>query len=678
MSTNLRRASAPELSVTEIPGLRDSLLRSDLFGTRCSKDVQDHLLEKFHYRRYQKGDILISSGDRASTLFVILKGSVKIISDKYESVLAELGPGMIFGEIGAIFQVPRTASVVANEKGLVAALNRNDLKEVLLSHSEDKHIWDHLKGLAMMRYKSVRLESKSIFDPAQSEICLLQSKSFKNAPVEVVKLLSELAELKEFSENEIIEFCSPRAEHFLYLVKDGSVQLSGLSEQDSVLLSSGDSFVSYNEKIDFVKSLTPHTIILSIDAQQASAIFEKFNLQELGEQILGSVHLTDQIDANSSITNISRNCQIADLSSILNPAQFSRRRRNSTPVFSDVGIEHSHQVVPLRESIDLHGDALKAKPSDDADMKQFLMNIAGIIVPESVVLLFDGRLTLTPLKNELTDSVLSAVVSSIGSELKVLNLSDCHLLTNAGILAVWLHCPQLTKISLQGCWNLDDSAFSTLERCVCAESLKEISLAHNPRFTSKLFEFIGAVGLERLDLSYCKGLDDRTWPALTQFASTLRSLNLKRCLGITDCSLEGIHGVVFNELSVLNLSECALLTDSAISTVLSSAPNLRSLNLSLSTSLKGSFLFHHEKLPNLKVLNISHLSEMVNETFCSRLVSVCFNLEEVDLSGCTGLDDDCIAFFNESNLVNLKVLKFDSCPLISALTGEILNLKYNQ
>jgi Leucine-rich repeat (LRR) protein len=89
-------------------------------------------------------------------------------------------------------------------------------------------------------------------------------------------------------------------------------------------------------------------------------------------------------------------------------------------------------------------------------------------------------------------------------------------------------------------------------------------------------------------------------------------------------------------------------------------------------------LFHHEKLPNLKVLNISHLSEMVNETFCSRLVNVCFNLEEVDLSGCAGLDDDCIAFFNESNLANLKVLKFDSCPLISALTGEILNLKYNQ
>ena len=73
--------------------------------------------------------------------------------------------------------------------------------------------------------------------------------------------------------------------------------------------------------------------------------------------------------------------------------------------------------------------------------------------------------------------------------------------------------------------------------------------------TPKMFNFLSP-GITRLDLSYCKSLDDRTWPDLIQFSKSLRSLKLKRCLGITDNSFEGTFGAQFSELELLDLSEC--------------------------------------------------------------------------------------------------------------------------
>ena len=188
-----------------------------------------------------------------------------------------------------------------------------------------------------------------------------------------------------------------------------------------------------------------------------------------------------------------------------------------------------------------------------------------------------------------------------------------------------------------------------------------------------MFSFINQ-GITKLDLSYCKSLDDRTWPDLIPFSQSIRSLTLKRCLGITDNSFEGTFGAQFIELELLDLSESPFLTDSAISSILSAAPNLRKLNLSLTTSLKGSFLLHHNSLPSLKVLHLNHLKEVVNENFCVRLVKACGNLEELYLDGCSQLDDDSLAHLDK--LPNLRILSFNDCPQVSLGTLEILNLKY--
>ena len=675
MMSNQRRFSAPvNISKSEIPGLRDHLNRSDLFSS-CSKPVQDSLLGHFHFRHFSNGEVLIQSGNKASTLFILLKGTVQVVSDKYEAVLAELGPGMIFGEIGALFGVPRTASVISKSTGLVAVIDKTALKQVIGS---DKKLWNHIKGIAMARYRLAdKHTTKHTVSIAEKESNLLQSDSFKQIPVEILRKLAELAEVEEFKSEVIVDFFSPRAKHVLYMIKEGTVLLHYLSSP-SKTLSTGKIFKSYEADLDFVKTLTDKTVLYEIDVQQASAIFAanpSIKIQEMGENLIGTVHLTDQIDANSSLTSALSTQQISDLNSIINPAQFSRRRRNSTPIYSDLGRENGFKFVGVRELIPREVATTSSKLiNTDADLKALLLN-TGIVVPENVTLLFDDRLSLTAIKNELTDSILLAVASVLGSQISVLNLTDCHLLTSSGILAIWLKCPQLVKVSLQGCWNLDDTALSTLSRCPCSETLKELNLAHCWRLTPKALSLLNS-GITKLDLSYCKSLDDRTWPALTQFSQTLRSLRLRRCLGITDSSFEGLFGVQFTELEYLDLGECAFLTDSAVSGILSSAPNLRTLNLSFATSLKGTFLLHHQSLPHLRILNLAHLKDVANESFCLRLAKVCRNLEELYLDGCVLVDDDCVANFVDENLPNLRILSLNDCPLISEEILDHVNLKY--
>ena len=676
---NSRRNSAPQtVSTSEIPGFRDYLVRSDIFSSCCSKDLQDDLVKYFHYRTFHTGEVLIQSGSQATTLFVLLKGNVQVVSESYEAVLAELGPGMIFGEIGALFGVPRTASVISKSNGLVAIIDKSTLKQVLGS---DPVLWNHIKGIATARYLSTfNTKAKSLvqLSASEKEVTILQSDAFEGVPVQILKLLAELAEVKEFNSDEIIDFFSPREKHVLYVIKEGIVQVNFLTSHDKKQLTAGQTFSSFENYLDFAKSLCNKSIILLIDVQQAVAIFDSQSdpkIKDLGEKLFNTARLTDHVDANSSMTAALTD-QISELSLIINPAQFSKRRRNSTPIFTDLGIKNSFKFVGARETIPQEVATISSKlVNNDFDLKDLLLN-AGVIVSDDVTLFFDDRLTLTAIKNELTDSILLVIVSVLGAQIKVLNLKDCHLLTSLGVLAVWLHCPILEKVSLEGCWNLDDSAFSTIERCACAETIREINLSHCWRLTPKGLNFLGK-GINKLDISYCKGMNDRVWPALTRFSSSLRSLRLRRCSQITDSSFEGIFGACFDELEYLDLSECAFLTDSAISTIISSAPNLRTLILTFNTSIKGSFLLHHKFLPKLCVLNVAYMSKVVNEDFCIRLAQVCGNLEELVLDGCDEVDDNCISHFNEVNLPNLKIISVNNCPKISDSVLEILNLKYN-
>lgn len=76
----------------------------------------DRILSAVKTVNYKKGENIILEGDIANEFFIIMKGTVDVVKrgpGSNERILATLGPGEYFGEVGLLRGVDRTASVRA-------------------------------------------------------------------------------------------------------------------------------------------------------------------------------------------------------------------------------------------------------------------------------------------------------------------------------------------------------------------------------------------------------------------------------------------------------------------------------------------------------------------------------------------------------------------------------------
>ena len=106
-------------------------------------------------------------------MYWIIKGTVAIVSRDGEAIHAELGPGAFFGEIGILFDCPRTASVQACERCVIAVLTAGAVNEVLPGFPQVETIirneaQERLAVLAKNRQQQQKLRSNSAINPSNS------------------------------------------------------------------------------------------------------------------------------------------------------------------------------------------------------------------------------------------------------------------------------------------------------------------------------------------------------------------------------------------------------------------------------------------------------------------------------------------------------------------------------
>jgi len=84
-------------------------------------------------RTYNKDDIIFCEGEPGEELFIIQKGSVKIvkITDNNEILLAVLKTSDIFGEMALLESKPRAATIVAYENCQLMAVNRENFQQMI-------------------------------------------------------------------------------------------------------------------------------------------------------------------------------------------------------------------------------------------------------------------------------------------------------------------------------------------------------------------------------------------------------------------------------------------------------------------------------------------------------------------------------------------------------------------
>jgi CRP/FNR family transcriptional regulator, cyclic AMP receptor protein len=86
-------------------------------------------------RTLARGHVVFREGDEGDRLFVVLEGKVKIsraAADGRENLLAVLGAGEMFGELSLFDPGPRTATVTTVTEAVLASLDHDDLRPLLL------------------------------------------------------------------------------------------------------------------------------------------------------------------------------------------------------------------------------------------------------------------------------------------------------------------------------------------------------------------------------------------------------------------------------------------------------------------------------------------------------------------------------------------------------------------
>jgi CRP-like cAMP-binding protein len=122
-----------------------------LFADVSDEDILA-ISQKLQPKQYKKGWLIFSVGEPATSLYLIEKGQVKVVSDAEteRETIAVLGEGEFFGEMALLTGEPRTAAVRAVSDVDLWLLSKADFEDILVAYPPI--------GLALSRVLGSRLE----------------------------------------------------------------------------------------------------------------------------------------------------------------------------------------------------------------------------------------------------------------------------------------------------------------------------------------------------------------------------------------------------------------------------------------------------------------------------------------------------------------------------------------
>ncbi|SCU90575.1 LAME_0E09142g1_1 [Lachancea meyersii CBS 8951] len=309
--------------------------------------------------------------------------------------------------------------------------------------------------------------------------------------------------------------------------------------------------------------------------------------------------------------------------------------------------------------------------------------------------LFD-TLDLTPWNNSINDDALIEITNFVGSRPKLIDLSSCFHVTDEGFSYMINEIAiegQIRVIKMRSCWEISAMAIMDIGAPHIGKCVEEIDLTNcrkvkddviqrllgtndsrrtlaavfptstndqnnwiypldEPVAGMEMFDGgnktslnVGCPNLKILTLRHCKSLTDSTLRHIALYARhNLKQLDLTRCTGITDVGFLYWGYESFANLEKLVLSECIFLTDDSIRSIANCTGRLRELYLSFCCSLTDASL---ETLclgcPNLEVLDLSFCGRAVSDVSLLGISMHLRKLQRIILKGCqrvtrSGLD----------------------------------------
>lgn len=103
----------------------------EIFFPEMPREVIVELLQRLDLRSAESGQAIVVEGEKGESMFILVHGSVKVVRNGAPpKVIDEMGEGSFFGEIALLADVPRVASVVADDECLLLEVSRTLLNEL--------------------------------------------------------------------------------------------------------------------------------------------------------------------------------------------------------------------------------------------------------------------------------------------------------------------------------------------------------------------------------------------------------------------------------------------------------------------------------------------------------------------------------------------------------------------
>jgi len=106
-----------------------------LFSTLDAKELRV-VAGLLHERRYEKGEVIFDQAEDSQALYVVISGQVLICrqGEPETGKVAEIGPGLAFGEPAILGGYRRSAQARAAQDCVLQTLSRSDFEGLVESH----------------------------------------------------------------------------------------------------------------------------------------------------------------------------------------------------------------------------------------------------------------------------------------------------------------------------------------------------------------------------------------------------------------------------------------------------------------------------------------------------------------------------------------------------------------
>ena len=94
-----------------------------LFKNFSEKDKKTFAKMDHSVLAFSKGDVIIKEGELYTSLYLLIRGSARVTRNGYDSPVAVLKAGSVFGEISFLTRRARQSNVIANENILAIKID---------------------------------------------------------------------------------------------------------------------------------------------------------------------------------------------------------------------------------------------------------------------------------------------------------------------------------------------------------------------------------------------------------------------------------------------------------------------------------------------------------------------------------------------------------------------------